>query len=250
MADVLAVLATSWGLVMALSPVLQIRRMLRTRSSNDVSIAYFAVLGIGFVLWITYGASITSWPLMISNSAALVGAVATSIVALGLREKAEHPAPTSPVARETEEALVRMAQAEAARAIERGDAPFGAVLADAEGRPLLEASNTQVSARDPSAHAEINLLRAASRELGLQDLDGLRVVTNAEPCSMCGSALVKARVATVHYGAPHEPHMDPPIGMEELVRHSRHRLGLHGGVLVDECVAQIAAARQERAAVD
>ena len=175
MADVLAVLATSWGLVMAFSPVLQIRRMLRTRSSNDVSIAYFAVLGIGFVLWIAYGASITSWPLMISNSAALIGSIATAIVALGLREKAERPAAASPVARETEEALVRIAQAEAARAIERGDAPFGAVLADADGHPLLQASNTQVSGRDPSAHAEINLLRAATRELGLDDLDGLSV---------------------------------------------------------------------------
>ena len=48
----LAVSAAAWGVLMALSPVLQIRRMLRQRSSADVSIGYFAVLLVGFLLWI------------------------------------------------------------------------------------------------------------------------------------------------------------------------------------------------------
>ncbi len=85
MADVLAILATGWGLVMAISPVLQVRRMLHTRSSADVSISYFAVLQIGFVLWISYGLSIGNAALIISNAASLVGAIVTVAVALRLR---------------------------------------------------------------------------------------------------------------------------------------------------------------------
>ena len=85
MADVLALLATSWGLVMAVSPALQIRRMLRTRSSADVSIAYFAVLQVGFVLWMSYGASIGNAALIISNAASLLGALATIAIAVRLR---------------------------------------------------------------------------------------------------------------------------------------------------------------------
>jgi len=59
----LAVAAAAWGVLMGLSPMLQIRQMLRRRSSRDVSISYFGVLMIGFVLWISYGiAARTTWP--------------------------------------------------------------------------------------------------------------------------------------------------------------------------------------------
>ena len=131
----------------------------------------------------------------------------------------------------TEERLVRLAMREAAKAAKRGDAPFGAVLADAAGTPLLRAGNTQASRNDPTAHAEMNLIRLAARRLGRSTLEGLRVVTNAEPCSMCLSALVKSRVAALHFGAPHEPHIDPPIPAEEVVRRARHHVALSGGSL-------------------
>ena len=157
---------------------------------------------------------------------------------------------SSTLDRATEERLVRLAMAQAAKAIDRGDAPFGAVLADADGRVLAKASNRQVSRHDPTAHGEITLLRVAARRLGRLTFEGLRVVTNAEPCSMCLSAMVKARVAAITFGAPHEPHIDPPIAAEEIVRRSRHHLELSGGVLAAECAAQIATARTEAAAVD
>ena len=51
----LAVAAAAWGVLMGLSPMLQIRQMLRRRSSRDVSIGYFGVLMVGFVLWMSYG---------------------------------------------------------------------------------------------------------------------------------------------------------------------------------------------------
>ena len=67
---------------------------------------------------------------------------------------------------------------------------------------------------------------------------------------MCLSAMVKARVAAITFGAPHEPHIDPPIAAEEIVRRSRHHIELLGGVLAAECAAQIAAARGVTAAPD
>ena len=85
MTTLLAVCAASWGVLMALSPILQIRRMVQHQSSNDVSIGYFAVLIVGFVLWITYGASIDNLALVIPNCVALVVALTTVLVALRYR---------------------------------------------------------------------------------------------------------------------------------------------------------------------
>jgi tRNA(adenine34) deaminase len=151
---------------------------------------------------------------------------------------------------EMAEVLVRRAMAQASIAAARGDAPFGAVLASADGTVLLEAANAQASAADPTAHAEIRLIRDAAGELGRATLGGLVIASNAESCSMCASALVKARVATIVFGAPHEPHMDPAIGLAELVARSHHRPALVGPILADECAAQVQAARDATAAPD
>lgn len=70
MTDVLAVLAASWGILMALAPLLQIRRMLERRSSADVSLTYLGVLIIGFVLWIGYGVALGNVALIVPNSVA------------------------------------------------------------------------------------------------------------------------------------------------------------------------------------
>ena len=148
------------------------------------------------------------------------------------------------------ETLVRRAMAQAAIAASRGDAPFGAVLATPDGVVLLEAANAQATRADPTAHAEIALIRAAARELRRPVLDGLVVASNAESCSMCASALIKARVATIVFGAPHEGHVDPAIALAELVARSRHRPALVGPTLAAACAAQIAAARVATPAPD
>jgi MtN3 and saliva related transmembrane protein len=87
MSAVLAVAAATWGVVMALSPLLQIRRMTRTSSSSDVSIAYFCVLIIGFALWLAYGLAIDNVALIVPNSVALVITTATIAVASWYRRK-------------------------------------------------------------------------------------------------------------------------------------------------------------------
>ncbi len=88
MSDPLAVMAATWGVVMALSPALQIRRILQRQSSDDVSIGYLGVLLIGFCLWIAYGISIGNAALIVPNGVALVVGVVTVVVARRYRTPA------------------------------------------------------------------------------------------------------------------------------------------------------------------
>jgi uncharacterized protein with PQ loop repeat len=81
----LAVAAASWAVLMGISPILQIRRMMRERSSRDVSVGYFTILLIGFLLWIAYGAAARNPALVIPNSVALIVGSAVIVVALRLR---------------------------------------------------------------------------------------------------------------------------------------------------------------------
>lgn len=81
----LGVVAATWGVVMALSPVLQIRRILRLRSSRDVSVGYLAVIVFGFGLWIAYGVALKNLALIVPNTVALLVGVATILVALRYR---------------------------------------------------------------------------------------------------------------------------------------------------------------------
>ncbi len=88
MTDTLGLAAASWGVLMALSPLLQIRRILERRSSADVSIAYLGVLEIGFSLWIAYGIALRNAVIAVPNSVALVIGAATIFIALRYRSQA------------------------------------------------------------------------------------------------------------------------------------------------------------------
>jgi MtN3 and saliva related transmembrane protein len=94
--SVFAVAASSWGVLMGVAPVLQIRRMLREQSSRQVSIAYFGVLVIGFLLWIAYGAAAGILALVIPNIVALLVGAAAMIVALRLRGRPARKPPQPP----------------------------------------------------------------------------------------------------------------------------------------------------------
>ena len=85
MSTVLGVLAASWAMLMALSPLLQVREIRRRRSSAGISIGYFGVLFVGFVLWVAYGVASEDLPLVLPNSVALVVMAFTIVVALRLR---------------------------------------------------------------------------------------------------------------------------------------------------------------------
>lgn len=85
MTDALGAVAASWGVLMAIAPTLQVRRMLQRRSSADVSISYLAVLQIGFTLWIAYGISLGNAALIVPNAVAFLIGIVTLVVAFRYR---------------------------------------------------------------------------------------------------------------------------------------------------------------------
>ena len=93
--SLLAASASAWGVLMGLSPVLQIRRMLRQRSSREVSLGYFAILLAGFLLWISYGIAAGNMWLVVPNSIALLVGLALGAAGCGSRTA---PSPLAPTA--------------------------------------------------------------------------------------------------------------------------------------------------------
>ena len=100
----------------------------------------------------------------------------------------------------TDERLLRAAIELSALARAAGNQPYGALLADAQGRVLLEARNSQVSDRDCTAHAELNLMRAASPRFSPAELAACTVVASGEPCPMCAGAIYWGGVGRVVFG--------------------------------------------------
>ena len=92
-----------------------------------------------------------------------------------------------------------LAQARAAAA--RGEVPVGAVISTADGRLLAAAGNRTLELHDPTAHAEILVLRAACAAMGSARLPGATLHVTLEPCPMCASAIAQARIAILVYGA-------------------------------------------------
>lgn len=76
----LAFVASSYGILMAISPALQIRKILQHRSSHGVSAGYQAVLLVGFVLWLAYGIASDNWAIIVPNTVAMVVSAVTIAV--------------------------------------------------------------------------------------------------------------------------------------------------------------------------
>ena len=83
--DALGTAALIAGLLMAMSPTLQVRRMLQTRSSRDYSLGYPALLCVGFLFWLAYGLALVNWPMILSNLASMAFMLSTIGVALYFR---------------------------------------------------------------------------------------------------------------------------------------------------------------------
>jgi tRNA(adenine34) deaminase len=123
--------------------------------------------------------------------------------------------------------------AEHARDVE-GEVPVGAVLV-VDGQSTGEGWNRVIVGHDPTAHAEIQALRAAGQALGNYRMPGATLYVTLEPCAMCSMAMVHARVARVVYGAT-----DPKTGaagsvFDTLVsdRHN-HRIQAEGGLYAEQ----------------
>ncbi|MEE4362051.1 MAG: tRNA adenosine(34) deaminase TadA [Pseudomonadales bacterium] len=96
--------------------------------------------------------------------------------------------------------FMRRALELAAQAAQAGEVPVGALVVR-DGRILGEGFNRPISSGDPTAHAEIEALRAACRAVGNYRLAGAVLYSTIEPCTMCAGALVHARIARLVYGA-------------------------------------------------
>ena len=92
-----------------------------------------------------------------------------------------------------------LTEAEAAGA--RGEVPVGAVLVDANGKVLAQDGNRTREFHDPTAHAEMLVIRTAWRLLESQRLPGAQLYVTLEPCAMCASAIAAARISRLYFGA-------------------------------------------------
>lgn len=128
------------------------------------------------------------------------------------------------------------ALSEARLAPTHGDVPIGAILLDAAGRELGRAHNERELTDDPSAHAEVLVLRRAAAALGTWRLDGCTLVVTLEPCTMCAGALVLARVERLVFGA-YDPKAGAVASLWDVVRDPRlnHRVEVVGGIAEAEC---------------
>lgn len=97
--------------------------------------------------------------------------------------------------------FMQMALEEAAAAGARGEVPVGAVLVGPDGAVLARDGNRIVELRDPTAHAELQVIRAGARALSSERLTGCDLYVTLEPCPMCAQAMAFARIRRVYYGA-------------------------------------------------
>jgi tRNA(adenine34) deaminase len=129
---------------------------------------------------------------------------------------------------------MEVALEEARRGGETGEVPVGAVLVR-DGTVLASAHNQPIALQDPTAHAEILVLRAAGRQVGNYRFPGATLYVTLEPCVMCAGALLHARLARLVYGAA-----DPRGGgVESLYRllgdpRLNHRVEVVSGVRAGE----------------
>lgn len=117
----------------------------------------------------------------------------------------------------------------------RGEVPVGAVLVR-DDEVIATGANTPIAACDPTAHAEIEALRAGARILGSYRLTDTTLYVTLEPCVMCAAAIVHARVQRCVFGA-----WDPRAGGAGSLTNVftlpglNHRVDVFGGVLMEEC---------------
>ena len=116
------------------------------------------------------------------------------------------------------------------------DVPVGAIVV-VDGQVIAQGHNRREAARDPTAHAEVEVLREGARKLGMWRVEGTLYVTQ-EPCPMCAGALVNARVKRLVFGCD-----NPKAGAVKTLfsiptdTRLNHRMDVLGGVRAEECAA-------------
>jgi tRNA(adenine34) deaminase len=137
-----------------------------------------------------------------------------------------------------DEPLMRLALAEAAKALDHDDVPVGAIVAGPDGTVVGAGHNERELRQDPTAHAELIALQAAARALGSWRLLDTVLYVTLEPCAMCAGAIVLGRVPRVVYGTT-DPKAGAAGSVLDVLAEPRlnHRPAVTGGILAPECAA-------------
>jgi tRNA(adenine34) deaminase len=136
---------------------------------------------------------------------------------------------------ETDEKWMRIALAEAGRALDAGEVPVGAVIVR-DGAFLASAHNSPISLHDPSAHAEILAIRAAAAVAANYRLPGTTLYVTIEPCLMCAGAILHARIERLVFGAA-DPKGGAAVSLWRLFEDPRlnHTIAITEGILREAC---------------
>jgi len=131
--------------------------------------------------------------------------------------------------------FMQLALRQAQAAADAGEVPVGAVVVRA-GQVIASGHNAPLGSHDPTAHAEVNAMRAAAQALGNYRLDDCTLYVTLEPCAMCSGAALHARFKRVVFGAT-EPKTGAAGSVLNLFAHEQinHQTHVTGGVLADEC---------------
>jgi tRNA(Arg) A34 adenosine deaminase TadA len=144
--------------------------------------------------------------------------------------------------------FMQLALRQAQAAAEAGEVPVGAVVVRA-GQVIASGHNTPLTSHDPTAHAEVNAMRAAALTLNNYRLDNCTLYVTLEPCAMCSGAALHARFKRVVFGAP-EPKTGAAGSVLNLFEHEpiNHQTKLTGGVLANECAQVLQSFFEQRRA--
>lgn len=136
-----------------------------------------------------------------------------------------------------DEYFMSQALAEARFAVEEGEVPVGAVIVR-EGRIIGRGRNQRELSGDPTAHAEMEAIRAASRETGGWRLEDTALYVTLEPCPMCAGAIVLSRIGRLIFGV-RDPKAGAVVSLMNILGDDRlnHQVEVVEGVLADECGA-------------
>jgi tRNA(Arg) A34 adenosine deaminase TadA len=137
------------------------------------------------------------------------------------------------------ENIMKLALEEAQIAVDEGNAPFACIVVDQQGAIVLKEHDRVKEYTDPTAHGEVNAIRILCKKLNALSLRDYIFVTTSEPCPTCMTAVIKAKVAQVYYGAKTESTASLPISAEEIAKLSKkHSISVTGGILADQCAEQ------------
>lgn len=134
-----------------------------------------------------------------------------------------------------DESYMQVALEEAQKAFDKAEVPVGAIIVH-EDKIIARAHNLRETTQDPTTHAEMLAIRAASEHLGSFRLEDCTLYVTLEPCVMCSGALVLSRVPRVVYGAK-DPKGGAAGSLMNLLEEPRfnHRAEVVSGVLEEKC---------------